>query len=167
MTKPKHPIRVPGTYFITAQSWQRRPLFSKAPAADILVAQILHYRNEGAYRVHHFVVMPDHFHVLLTPAQDTTLERAVQLIEGSTSYRIRRELSHRWPVWQPGFYDHRIRDLLDWQKHVRYIEQNPTKRKLVLHPADYPYSSASNRDQLDPLPQGLKPTRVEVPYRTG
>lgn len=167
MTKPKHYIHAPGTYFVTAQSWQRRPLFSKGATAEIVVEQILHYRSGGAYLLHHFVVMPDHFHILLTPTENTTLEKAVQLIKGSTSYRIRREFLHRWPVWQPRFYDHRIRDLLDWQKHVRYIEQNPINNKFAVHPADYPYSSASGRYELDPLPQGLKPTKVEVPSRTG
>jgi putative transposase len=167
MTKPKHSIHLPGTYFITTQTWQRRPFFSRPAVAEILLRQILHYREEGSYLLHHFVVMPDHFRLLLTLGEETTLERAVQLIKGSTSYRIRHELSHRWPVWQPGFYDHRIRDLLDWEKHTRYIEQNPTKKKLVLHPADYPYGSAGGRYQLDPLPQGLKPTRVGTRMRTG
>ncbi len=167
MTKPKHYIRAPGTYFITAETWQRRPIFSKAAPAEIFVAQILHYRKQGAYLLHEFVLMPDHFHALLTPTTNTTLEKAVQLIKGSTSYRIRHELSYRWPVWQTGFYDHRIRNMLDCEKHTRYIEQNPIQKKLAAQPVEYRYSSASSRYELDPLPQGLKPTKVEATVRTG
>ncbi len=127
----------------------------------------MHYRREGVYLLHHFVVMPDHFHALLTPCNEVTLEKALQLIKGSSSYRIRRELNHRFPVWQVGFYDHRIRDAADWKKHIHYIAQNPVAGRLVVQPAAYPFSSASGRWELDPLPQRLKPTRVGASLRTG
>jgi putative transposase len=75
--------------------------------------------------------MPDHFHVLLTPDSQTTLERAMQFIKGGSSKRIREELSFRFPVWQRGFSDHRIRDAGDYDSHQRYIAINPVKRRLV------------------------------------
>jgi len=37
--------------------------------------------------------MPDHFHVLITPAQDVPMERAVQLIKGGFSFRVKKEQS--------------------------------------------------------------------------
>jgi putative transposase len=76
--------------------------------------------------------MPDHFHVLLTPAKDKTLERCVQMIKGGSAHAIRIERSMTFPVWQRGFSDHRIRDDVDWASHVRYIELNPVKARLVL-----------------------------------
>lgn len=39
------------------------------------------------YKIHAFVVMPDHIHLLLTP-QDIVLERAMQLIKGGFSHRL-------------------------------------------------------------------------------
>jgi putative transposase len=44
--------------------------------------KLLEYRDEGHYQLQAFVLMPDHFHMLLTPSDTTTLERAVQLIKG-------------------------------------------------------------------------------------
>ena len=167
MPRPKHHINAPGTYFITTQTWERRPIFAKSAVAEILLTQLLHYRRQGAYLLHAFVIMPDHLHALLTPQEDTSLEKAVQLIKGSSSFRIRRELLFRWPVWQTGFYDHRIRDPLDCEKHIRYIAQNPVLKKLAAGEAEYRYSSASGSVELDPLPQGLKPTTVVTIFRTG
>ena len=43
-------------------------------AARLLVDVLFHYRRQGKFLLHEFVLMPDHFHVLLTPAE--TLERA-------------------------------------------------------------------------------------------
>ncbi len=167
MPRPKHHINAPGTYFITTQTWERRPILARSAVADILLAQMLHYRAQGAYLLHAFVIMPDHFHALLTPQEDMSLEKTMQLIKGSSSFRIRRELQFRSPVWQTGFYDHRIRDTVDCEKHIRYIAQNPVLKKLAAQAAEYRYSSASGLVELDPLPQGLKPTTVVTISRTG
>jgi putative transposase len=157
MAIPKRHARMPGTYFVTSRTWQSRAIFKTAPYCEIFVECLLHYRDEGAYRLHGFVLMPDHFHVLLTPGQDTALERAVQFIKGGSARAIRERLLFRFPVWQRGFSDHRIRDAADFNLHVRYLGQNPVKRHLAGKPADYPWSSATGAFRMDEVPQGLKP----------
>jgi len=34
--------------------------------------------------------MPDHFHLLITPAHEVSLEKAVQLIKGGFSFRAKK-----------------------------------------------------------------------------
>ncbi|HKS66780.1 MAG TPA: transposase, partial [Candidatus Acidoferrales bacterium] len=121
---------------------------------------VLHYRDEGTYLLHGFVLMPDHFHVLVTPAQNVALERAVQFIKGGSARRLAEILNRRFPVWQRGFSDHRIRNSADLALHVTYIEQNPVKRGLALKSADYLWSSASGKYRIDAVPQGLKPLNI-------
>ncbi len=123
----------------------------------MFIETLLRYRDEGACLLHAFVLMPDHFHILLTPAKDKPLERVMQYIKGGSARCIREELNFRFPVWQRGFSDHRIRDLRDYQTHVRYIEQNPVKRGSVAEAKAYRWSSASGEYDLDETPQGLKP----------
>jgi len=166
MSVPKRHARLPGTYFVTSRTWESRALFIREPACRIFVETLLHYRNEGAYELHAFVLMPDHFHLLLTPALETTLERAVQYIKGGSAHRIRKELIFRFPVWQRGFSDHRIRDVNDYEVHLRYIQQNPVKRKLVCAADEYRWSSASRQFRLDGPPQGLKPHGVGTQFGT-
>jgi putative transposase len=108
--------------------------------------------------------MPDHFHLLITP--QTSLERAVQLIKGGFSFRVKRELGFSGEVWQRGFSDHRIRDAEDYDKHVRYIHLNPVKRRLSNRPEEYKYSSAYPGWKLDPVPQWLKPLVNDAPTGT-
>lgn len=108
--------------------------------------------------LHAFVLMPEHFHVLLTLARSASLERAVMYIKGGSGRKIGKELSFRFPVWQRGFSDHRIRDKNDYELHRNYIEQNLVKRKIASLAIDYPWSSASGRYQLNDPPQALKRT---------
>jgi putative transposase len=99
--------------------------------------------------------MPDHFHLLITPA--AALERAVQMIKGGFSYRAKKELGSNAEIWQRGFADHRIRDAEDYDKHAHYVHLNPVKQHLCQSPAEYRYSSAYPGWKLDPIPQWLKP----------
>jgi putative transposase len=100
--------------------------------------------------------MPDHFHLILTPAPDISLEKAVQYIKGGFSFRAKKELAFQSLVWEESFTNHRIRDADDYQQHREYIHRNPVKAGLVKTPSEYPYSSAYPGMDLDPAPPALK-----------
>jgi putative transposase len=132
----------------------------------LFVETLMRYRQNGVYRLHAFVLMPDHFHVLLTPAQDTTLERAVQMIKGGSARVLGLGRKLRFPVWQRGFSDHRIRDAADYASHIRYIEQNPIRKRLVVEARAYRWSSVSGQYATDDPPQGLKPQERQAQFGT-
>ena len=146
------------TYFVTSNAAQWRPLFRNTRWAEMFVDTIYRYRPER-YLLHGFVVMHDHFHLLITPRE--SLERAVQCVKGGFSFRVKKELGWNGDVWLAGFSDHRIRDDEDFRIHQRYIERNPIEAKLVERAEEYAYCSANGRFELDAFPQGLKPESVE------
>ncbi len=148
------------TYFVTSDTWERRALFRADPWARLFFKMLLLHRDK-AYLLHEFVLIPDHFHLLITPL--ISLERAVQLIKGRFSYRVKKEIGSNAEIWRRGFSDHRIRDAEDYEKHVPYIRLNPVKKRLCENPAEYKYSSAYPGWKLDPVPQGLKPARLGEP----
>ncbi len=148
------------TYMVTSTAWGRRSLFRTERWAGLFLETLYHYRG-SAYLLHEFVIMPDHFHAIITPK--TSLEKAVQFIKGGFSYRAKKELGSNMEVWQKGFSDHRIRDAADYQVHVAYVRQNPVKEKLCASPEEYPYSSAQVGFELDPVPQRLKPLGLSEP----
>jgi putative transposase len=145
------------TYFVTSDTWERRALFHAEPWARLFFKTLLSHRSDD-YLLHQFVLMPDHFHILMTPF--AALEHSVQLIKGGFSYLAKMELGSNLEVWQRGFADHRIRDFEDYDKHVHYIHLNPVKKHLCTNPGDYKFSSAYPGWTLDPIPQGLKPEGI-------
>jgi len=76
------------TYFVTTKTWDSHAIFQVPENARILIEYMMRYREQGAYLLHEFVVMPDHLHLILTPGDDTSLERAMQFIKGGRA-RIR------------------------------------------------------------------------------
>jgi putative transposase len=143
------------TFFITSVTWRRLPIFRNEDRARLLIDVLFDYRQQGKYLLHEFVIMPDHVHALITPAQEISLERAVQLIKGGFSYRLRKE--EKIEVWQLGFTNHRIRDAEDYERHREYIWLNPVRAKFVVDAREYPYSSVNPKFEVDEAPQGLKP----------
>src|SRR5260370_6371931 len=94
-------------YFITASTTQRLLLFRKEPMARLFVEVLFHYRDRKNYLLHEFVLMPDHFHLLISPM--ISLERSLQLIKGGFSYRAKKELGFAHEIWEKSFYDRRAR----------------------------------------------------------
>ncbi len=154
MARLRHRTGAGYTYFVTTRSWEGRTLFRVPEVARIVAEQILHYRGEGFYLLHAFVIMPDHVHVLLTPGSSVTLEKAVQLIKGGSSHRVHTERNHKMSIWQAGFHDWTVRDEDDFRVKVAYIHSNPVKARLVEKAELWPYSSASGKFAMDEWPQG-------------
>lgn len=143
------------TYFVTASAHGRKSLFQSDQFAGLLVDVLYHYRRQDKYMLHEFVIMPNHFHLLIT--SESTLERALQLVKGGFSYRVKRELGFGGEVWETSFYDRRVRDLAEYENMKRYIRENPVRARLTTRAEDYPYSSANSNWALDEVPQRLKP----------
>jgi putative transposase len=64
------------TYFVTANVSEKRSLFQVDKIARLFIEVLLTYRMQKKYLLHEFVVMPDHFHLILTPT-GITQERAM------------------------------------------------------------------------------------------
>jgi putative transposase len=138
-----------GAYFVTSDTWQKHPLFINTELANIVIEQIVSCRDRGFYKLHAFVLMPDHLHILLTPGDSTTVEKAVQMIKGGSAHRIGVEKPQTFPIWHSGFHDRWMRDAEEYGRSKQYIEQNPVQAKLVERLEDYGLSSASGKFVLD------------------
>ena len=142
------------TYLVTAVTAQRRRLFQVTATAQLLERTILDYHRQGKYLLHAFVIMPDHFHALLTPAADVSLEKAMQFIKGGFSFRLKSKLD----VWMRSFNESQIMSEEKFAGSARYIEENPVRQGLAATPEAYPFSSAA-RGAPDPMPLHLRALR--------
>jgi putative transposase len=145
------------TFFVTSITNSRRAIFQSSRMADLLIEVLNDNRKRGRFLLHEFVIMPEHLHLLLTPTESVSLEKAVQYIKGGFSFRARRELDFRAPIWQESFTNHRLRDSADYETHRAYIRENPVKRFLAPVPEVFRYSSAHPESEIDPAPPWLKP----------
>ncbi|MFT0621903.1 REP-associated tyrosine transposase [Ectopseudomonas guguanensis] len=142
--------RVPGaTYFFTVNLRDRK--------SDLLIREIDLLREtvratkaRHPFHIDAWVVLPEHMHCLWTlPPDDADFALRWKVIKFAFSKRLpvtemlgtnqqnRRERG----IWQRRYWEHLIRDELDYQRHFDYIHYNPLKHGHVQRLVDWPYSS--------------------------
>ena len=100
-------------------------------------------------KIHAFVLMPNHVHILVTPTSRDTISRTIQSI-GRNYVQYFNECNHGiGTIWE-GRYRATVVDSKPYLLNCsRYIELNPVRAGLAKSPKDYPWSSysrnASNR----------------------
>lgn len=123
-------------------------MFSDEKKAEVLLSAIYFGREKGWYRLLSFVIMSDHLHVIVVPAAKT-VSQIMKSIKGFTSRLVNLGRKSESSLWQGGFYDYVIDDVEKLIAKIRYIEENPVRKGLVLRAEDYRFSSANQSNDTD------------------
>ncbi len=94
-----------------------------------------------ACRVHAYVLMPDHMHLLATPRTRGGFAGMLQTVRDRYAQHIRQTYRRGNALWNGRYKASLVqpdRHLLDC---CRYIELNPVRAAIVKHPANYRWSS--------------------------
>ncbi|MCI0363335.1 MAG: transposase [Phycisphaerales bacterium] len=144
--------------FITCSCWQRLPLFGNPSIRDAFADQLGTVRQRNAFRLLGWVIMPEHFHILVIPnLPEWTMPRILGAIKrpfAQSTIERWHELNARvltrlvdwagtYRFWQRGGgYDRNIYTEPERLEKLEYIHNNPVERGLVANPMDWPWSSA-------------------------
>jgi len=102
--------------------------------ATLFIDVLRSYMRAKKFKVHEFVVMPNHVHVLLSVGPEMSIEKAVQMMKGNFSYRAKKELRYPWEIWQKGFSEVQITTEASFVHHQNYIDENPVKAGWRVQP---------------------------------
>src|SRR5262249_14458337 len=114
-SRPENIASFARTFFVTTKTSQGVPLLQSERNAMLLVEVMRSYVTAGKFRIHDFVIMPNHLHVLLTVGPETSIEKAMQFIKGGFSYRLKKESGYLGEVWQRGFSE-----CASWTRRASY-----------------------------------------------
>lgn len=81
-------------------------------------------------RLHGWVVMPNHVHLLMEPRATASLSEVLQRIKSGTAHLANALLGLEGAFWQRESYDHLVRDQADLDAHLEYIRANPGRAGL-------------------------------------
>ena len=125
-------------YAVTVATRHRQALFRDTSSAEIVRRQVLRSDLEGCSRTHAWVVMPDHLHWLFTLGHGG-LSACLRRFKSRSAKAINQARGQSGAIWQPGFYDHRLRDDEDLRRQACYILANPVRAGLVTDVREYPH----------------------------
>ncbi len=109
------------------------------------VADSLRHFDRARYRLHAWVLMPNHVHALVQPLPGHALEEILHSWKSFTAHLANKTLGRTGAFWQPESYDHWVRNETELEHYRRYIEENPVKARLCGQPHDWPWSSARGK----------------------
>jgi putative transposase len=141
-------------HFITFTCYHRQPWLASPRRRDLFLKVLEQARERYRFVVVGYVVMPEHVHLLLSEPEKGNPSRVVQAVKQGSARVVLRPLrkqqiqgqaelfaSGEAHVWQKRFYDFNV-----WSEHkriekLRYMHENPVRRRLVLAPEQWMWSS--------------------------
>ena len=151
--------------FVTTSVYRRVPLFLSERFCRCFVQRVEAVRRELKFLLLGWVLMPDHFHLLLKPEpaattplilkhlKEETAERIIKTLRENPQYPWCRKMlaqvrlpptvhsgSH-YRLGQRRFYPFNVFSEKKRQEKLTYMHNNPVKRGLVKAPGDWPWSS--------------------------
>jgi putative transposase len=134
-----------GTFFFTVNLADR--------SKTLLINRIVELRESlkrvldtHPFHIDAMVVMPEHLHAIWTlPPEDTDYATRWALIKAGFSRKLpkierisgSRSSKGERGIWQRRYWEHQIRDEIDFARHVDYIDYNPVKHGYVKSPCDW------------------------------
>ena len=140
-------------HFITCSCYQRRPELDSAERRDLFLRVLERARQEYRFVVLGYVVMPEHFHLLITEPEVGDPSVVMKVVKERFTKLLHRQPTHpktadEWgtraitgPIWQKRFYDFNVCSMKKRIEKLRYMHRNPVKRGLVTAPEEWKWSS--------------------------
>ncbi len=142
-------------HFITSSCYQRRPVLGSARRRDLFLKILEQVRQRYGFVVAGYVVMPEHFHLLISEPAKGNPSVVMQVLKQRFAGELLREERRRHPatqvrlwdglkageVWQRRFYDFVVWNPRKRVEKLRYMHRNPVTRGLVLAPEQWAWSS--------------------------
>lgn len=137
------------TYFFTVVTFCRSRFLNTEEAIAGLRSAFKEEMARRPFVIDAIVILPDHLHSIWTlPKEDAdfsirwrniklSFTQQVAVSERPAVFASRRHKSEQ-AIWQRRFWEHRIRDENDFNRHVDY---NPVKHGCVTRPVDWKYSN--------------------------
>jgi putative transposase len=137
-------------HYITCSCHDRRPHLGTAVRRDLFLEILEETRRKYRFVVHGYVIMPEHFHLLITEPDIGDPSLVMKVVKHRFACACRTlplggslALPHHAPrhVWQPRFYDFNVWTERKRIEKLRYIHRNPVNRGLVAEPEQWRWSS--------------------------
>ncbi len=139
---PPHFMEEGGRFLLTAANFEHKPIMASPQRRTDFEGRLLTEMRSAGVAVYAWVVLTNHYHVLVgAPALIAPL-KVIQHVHGSTSraWNLTDEETHRRRVWYQ-CTDRMIRNESHFQRALNYLHYNPIKHGYVEDAYEWPWSS--------------------------
>jgi REP-associated tyrosine transposase len=124
-------------FFVTICTLHRRKIPFLRGAEQALAIYATRAMSDYNVAVGRYVIMPDHLHIFVRGDRSFALGKWIKGLKHAILQAFPNE--HAPSLWQPGFFDHLLRNDESYAEKWEYVRQNPVRAGLVESPEDWPY----------------------------
>ena len=130
----------PPFYFVTFCARNRSPILANERVHECFRRYVEEGRRFNV-AVGRYVIMPDHIHLFVRIPANLSLSRWVKGLKRSISGMAAPDeiTNGASSLWQPGFFDHLIRNSESYDQKWNYTAENPVRASLVERREDWPF----------------------------
>src|SRR4029450_12142862 len=141
---PRSPrIYLPGvSVHVMQRGNNKKAIFLDDHDCEVFLDLLLNAAVDFALAVHAFALMKNHYHLLATPGDETSLSRTIQEVAGNYCQFFNRRYGRIGTIWNGRYKPLLITDERYWLTCLRYIEQNPVRARIVDSPELYRWSGS-------------------------
>ena len=140
---PRQPrLFIPGQpQHIVVRGHSRAPVFMQEDDFRYFYRCLREAAHKNLLSIHAWVLMHNHIHLLVTPANENALAKTMQSVGRRYAHYFNRRYHRTGSLWEGRYKS----SLVDTDYYLlscyRYIELNPVRAGMVIQPEDYAYSS--------------------------
>ncbi|OGJ56209.1 hypothetical protein A3D88_02960 [Candidatus Peribacteria bacterium RIFCSPHIGHO2_02_FULL_52_16] len=139
----RHPVQNEVLMLVTTNTFYGKKFFENAAYATEAIEHLYRVQQLYPFFIHGFVIMPDHCHFLFTVPAGGSISKIMRAYKMGLAFQLGIS-----KLWQPRFH---IREIRNSTEALKYILLNPVRKNLSEMPEEYPWSSAANHWDLEPL----------------
>lgn len=142
---PPHPYRGAAHYLITAANYEHSPIMAASARRTEFEGALLAAMQGILADVFGWVILPNHYHVVVAVADLASVTNAIKKLHGATAraWNQEDEQTGSRKVWYK-YSDQVIRDDDHFGRVLNYVHVNPMKHGYVDDPYSWPWSSVHN-----------------------
>ena len=129
-------------YHVTSRTNDKIRVFENKLGRKIMLMVLLDAKAKFHFRLANFCVMPTHIHLLIEPGEGTNLSMIMQWIKTKSAKWWNNVHGSTDHVWGNRFFSRAIRDPLEFEFVMNYIDQNPVVVGLSNTPEEWKASGA-------------------------
>ena len=126
---------------VTQRGVNRDRIFRADEDYEVFLAILRYECDRWRLRVHAYVLMGNHVHVLATPERETSLPNTMQGLGRRYVPFFNQQYSRTGGLWESRYRPALVHDERYWLTCMRYIELNPVRAGIVAGPEQYRWSS--------------------------
>ncbi len=135
----------------------RQSIFTSDADRHRLLAMLGQYAAEFKVAIHAYVLMDNHFHLLATPPTDDAVPKMMQAVGRRYVRHFNDSHARSGTLWEGRYRSALIQTDAYLLVCMAYLDLNPVRAGIVVHPQDFPWSSYGHY-------AGLRHDRLLTPH---